>query len=64
MSRYYSGDPLKDFDNWDEDAEIWLNKRPTCYCCAEHIQDEYGYRVDGRLYCKRCLDGMKEWLED
>lgn len=42
--------------------EKWLRKRPICPRCKEHIQDEYGYNIDGdELLCGDCA---MEWLKE
>jgi hypothetical protein len=47
MGMYHSDDPYHDFDLWDADQDAWLNSRPVCKWCGEHIQDEYAYRING-----------------
>lgn len=49
-------------DNYDlyrqheAEQEAWLEKRPKCSVCGEHIQDDTLYDIDGGLYCERCLN--------
>lgn len=41
--------------------ERWLESRPVCDRCGEHIQDEYGYKVDGETLCPDCFI---KWADD
>lgn len=43
----------------DAENENWLQKRPICSCCEEHIQDEYAYEVEGKLICPICLEEFR-----
>lgn len=63
MLKYRSGDPYRDFLRWDDDCEEWLSSRPQCYECGDKIQDEYGFRIDGNLYCPNCIDRFKEFID-
>jgi len=50
----------------DHEAEMEkkLMKMPVCACCKEHIQDEYLYRIAGKIYCESCIESMRESIED
>ena len=62
---YRTDDPFADFDRWSEDLERCLHRRPKCDICHEHIQDDYGFRIQGELICERCLNKhFKEDIED
>ena len=63
MSKYYFDDPYRDFTRWDNDCEEWLARRPTCSECGQHIQDDYGFRIEDKLYCQDCIDGCKEFID-
>lgn len=56
-------DPLRDFALWSDDQEEKLNKRPCCILCNNHIQDEYGYEIDGEWYCEDCIRDSKKYFE-
>lgn len=45
----------------DDAMEDRLSKCPLCANCSDPIQDEYGYRLDGELYCWDCA---LDWLRD
>lgn len=49
------------YDLWlDHDAKQteWLEGRPVCSVCGEHIQDDEAYEVGDNLICISCMDGM------
>ena len=46
------------------DQEQWLQRRPKCICCGEHIQEESAVQIRGDYYCDRCLDDMRVYFED
>lgn len=54
----WTDDPVRDAASYDASCDRWVSRRPVCAKCGEHIQDEYGYEIDG-LYCENCKD---EWL--
>lgn len=68
MSRYYSDDPIADFERWDRDQQKLLDKLPRCYACEEPIQDDVCYCFNGHKYCLDCKDAaaddiLPEFLE-
>lgn len=52
------------FRQRDADQEQWLQRRPKCICCGEHIQEESAVQIRGDYYCDRCLDDMRVYFED
>lgn len=55
------------YDRWqehDNEQEAWLQRRPVCVCCGEHIQEESAVQIQGDFYCDNCLDGMRVYIED
>lgn len=44
--------------------EKWLGTRPICDICGEPIIDDYGYRINGDLICRDCLEEYKERIQD
>lgn len=55
------------YDMWCEheaEQEAWLERRPLCCKCDEHIQQEYAVKIDGKWYCDECLDDMREEIEE
>lgn len=47
---------------WEQ--EKWLKSRPKCFQCGDPIQDEKGYRIEGRLYCPDCIKKSEVYLDD
>lgn len=48
-------------DERDRDFERWLERRPVCVYCGEHIQEETALCLDGDWICEDCVkDNMKE----
>ena len=60
----YTDDPERDFLRHDAEQQAWLEKRPVCHYCGEHIQDEYAVRIDGHWICKECIDDFTEYIEE
>lgn len=54
--RYYTDDPLADFARWDAEQARWLERRPVCDECGEHVQHDRYYMFDGKLICPECLE--------
>lgn len=59
---------MSDFDVYmadqrDRDEAKWLESRPVCSVCGEHIQEDECYKVDGELICKDCMDDMRVQTE-
>lgn len=49
----------------EAEEEKWLQNRPRCENCGEHIQDEYLYDVDGAVLCEECMkDLFRQSTED
>lgn len=58
---------LDNFDFYDQEerrVDALLAKLPTCCICEEPIQDEYGYRIYGDLWCPRCIEDAREYIEE
>ena len=54
------------YDLWksrDREQEEWLQHRPKCICCGEHIQDDSAVQLKGDYYCDRCLDDVEVKVE-
>ena len=48
----------------EAEAESWLQKRPVCADCDEHIQDEKAYYINGEFICVNCMDAYLVYVED
>lgn len=55
---WYSDDPLKDFNNHDEEQNRWLATLPICADCGEPIQEEYCYEYNDEYICPRCNEDL------
>ena len=60
----YTDDPVRDFEEHDREEQEWLERRPICDICGEHIQDEHFYIIEGDYICPECLEGYKVRTED
>lgn len=56
----FTDDPVRDYDAYCEENDKWLERRPICSICEEHIGDDTAFRVDGEWICEDCMDGMRE----
>ena len=46
------------YDQWkrhDAEQNRWLEERPVCADCGEHIQDERAYYINGEWICQNCM---------
>ncbi len=57
-------DPVYDADQHDAECERWLERRPVCKMCGEHIQDDWGYCIDGDWICENCMDDFRAYIDD
>lgn len=62
---FRTDDPLRDFNNWDSEQNKWLEQRPVCADCGEHIQDDQAYYINGEWICPNCMDSyLREVLSE
>lgn len=40
----------------EAELEKWLNDRPECCYCQEHIQDDHYYEINDEVVCFECLE--------
>ena len=59
---------LDNYSQWESKMvreDRWLNKRPVCDYCDEHIQDEHFYSINGECICPECIENhFRKWTED
>ena len=48
-------DNYSQWEHHERRQQQWLEKRPVCCYCDQHIQDEELFDIEGELYCKQCL---------
>ena len=61
--RFYSDDPVRDFDRWDAEMERnrMRHRRGRCIHCDEDIYEgEPHYDIDGDLLHEDCLWGWAQ----
>jgi hypothetical protein len=58
----YSSDPNIDFLEHDREAERWLESRPVCSICGNHIQEEYALYLDDWI-CPDCVKENTKYVE-
>lgn len=54
------------YDMWashDAEQEAWLQSRPVCSCCEEHIQEDSYYEIGDMIICEECLDNFKKYTD-
>ena len=60
-------DPERDADRYMRAQDEWLERRPKCDCCGEHIQEEsalhYVTKTVDIWLCLECIDGNTEYIE-
>lgn len=52
----YVPDNYDQFAKHDAEQERELDRLPVCEYCEEHIQDEFGYYIEGAWYCEKCMN--------
>lgn len=56
------------YDAWESherEQQQWLEKRPVCVKCKEHIQDERAYYINDDWICAECISSYeREVTED
>ena len=56
-----SGDPERDFLEYENERNRKFIQLPVCCCCEERIQSETLYNFGGDLVCEECmLDYVRE----
>ena len=67
MLQIMTDDPERDFDRYMRAQDEWLERRPKCDCCEEHIREEMALHyvtneVDIWL-CQSCIEDNMEYIE-
>ena len=50
-------------DRREREQEKWLEARPVCDVCGEHIQEDHYFNIGGTKICPNCLDLFVEWID-
>lgn len=62
---FFTDDPVKDYDRYQEEQGKQLQKLPKCSCCKTHIQDEHLYEINDEVVCEECLNqNFRKNVED
>lgn len=62
---FYTDDPVKDHDRYQEEKDNQLQKFPKCSICDYHIQDDYLYEINDELICEKCIkDNFRKPVDD
>lgn len=62
---FYTDDPVRDYDRYDAAMQIKLSRTPKCEDCANHIQDDEYFDVDGTILCGDCMnDRYRKYTDD
>ena len=57
-------DPIGDMDRYLSNQDRWLESRPECGICGEHIQQDTAVFYDGEWICDECLDDFRKPIEE
>ena len=60
----YTNEPALDAAQRDYERDRWLESRPICDWCGEHIQDEWMYMFDGKTVCETCMEECRYSVDD
>ncbi len=51
------------YDAWEvheREQQQWLESRPVCADCGEHIQNEFAFHINGDWICEECMDSYRQ----
>ena len=53
---FYTDDPVKDFDRYDEEQTTKFKQLPLCSYCCDPIIDDYLYEINDEVICEGCIN--------
>ena len=56
-----TGNPLHDFNRWDDEQYELQKCLPICTECGKYIDDEYYFVVNDHIYCPECIEAGKRY---
>lgn len=56
-----TGNPIRDFNRWDEYMWKMAQRLPICYECGERIYDESYYIIADHAYCEECVEAARKY---
>lgn len=67
MPRFYSDDPVRDFDRYDMAMAQREARLPQCEECGKTIHDDMFFEIDGEIHCENCMRdrygrSTEDWL--
>lgn len=60
----WTNDPVADYLRHEIEAEQWLERRPECSICGNHIQEEIALKLDGEWICDKCVSENRQWIDE
>ena len=51
----YIPDNLDSYERYQSAQDKWLESRPICVECGEHIQEEHYFEINDEPVCFECL---------
>lgn len=64
LLRYYTNDPVADYERYSAEQEKILQEMPVCSECGEHIQDEYCFSINDEIICESCMENYRKFTLD
>lgn len=61
--KYYSDDPVEDYNRYCDDQQAELERMPICEDCHEHIQSEDAYYINDCWICEDCISSYKREVQ-
>lgn len=53
---HYTDNPIADYNRYDADQQMELERLPVCAECGHPITDEQCFEFNGELICEECLE--------
>lgn len=42
----------------ERDHQRWVNSRPICEECGDHITSDFYWEIDDKVYCEDCAEEL------
>ena len=50
--------------DYEAQQERIRKKLPKCDCCDERILDDNLWDIEGTIYCERCIDNCRKYVDE
>ena len=60
----WTDDPVRDAARYDAERNEWLESRPVCTICGEHIQEESALSLNNEWICDECVRENTFYIDD